>query len=618
MINNLILNCLPPSSTKWASPAMSILKAFMESNGYKTKVIYWNIIFDQYIKDFYKMNASIHDDVQFIIPFFNYLNVQHKDEHNLHKLRCHIKQSYAHLINSDDHFWENLHNEQYRILDDLIISNLEALNIKECKLFGVPAKLHQIVPANIIASKVRQLSPNTSIVIGGIGTKEEAEAILRNFPIYEYAIWGEGEYPLLMLYQHIIEGKYDLKDIPHLAFRNNEKIILSKAINTYLDLNSGLIPDFSDFFEQNKNDKKTLSLPIEGSRGCHWMKCKFCFLNDGYKYRKKNNEQIIKELRLQIQKYDIREVMFLDNDMIGKNIEEFELLLDQLIELRNDYNDFKISLGEIISKGTFSRLVKKMSLAGFYAVQIGYESPSNELLNKINKKNTFASNFLFMKWAYNYSIRLGGLNVLRGLLEETEDDIMEGISNLKFQRFLLTGNYLHHNISSLAIGYSSRYYKQVKNDQNLDCWNENILFEFLPEKYIDSKDKFILYYFTTPVADKLWAIFQVIERHYLSNSYEYALLKNNGKVYYQERLNKEIINELEFDTPLHWEILTLANHKVTSLDEISSHFNENEKMVPQEELIAALKQLKDECILYTNKDYSEIVSVINTEELNVS
>ena len=36
-----------------------------------------------------------------------------------------------------------------------------------------------------------------------------------------------------------------------------------------------------------------------------------------------------------------------------------------------------------------------MSLAGFSCVQIGYESPSDKLLAKIDKKNTFASNLLF-------------------------------------------------------------------------------------------------------------------------------------------------------------------------------------------------------------------------------
>lgn len=76
-----------------------------------------------------------------------------------------------------------------------------------------------------------------------------------------------------------------------------------------------------------------------------------------------------------------------------------------------------------------------MALAGFESVQIGYESPSNNLLEKIHKKNTFASNLFFIKWANELGIRINGANVLRNLLEETTDDIKESIDNLYFLRF---------------------------------------------------------------------------------------------------------------------------------------------------------------------------------------
>jgi len=80
-------------------------------------------------------------------------------------------------------------------------------------------------------------------------------------------------------------------------------------------------------------------------------------------------------------------------------------------------------LAEIITRGIDFETIKKMHIAGFFHVQIGYESPSDTLLYKIDKKNSFASNLFFIKWAHELNINVGGMNVLRGLLEENLEDI---------------------------------------------------------------------------------------------------------------------------------------------------------------------------------------------------
>ena len=46
-------------------------------------------------------------------------------------------------------------------------------------------------------------------------------------------------------------------------------------------------------------------IPIEGARGCHWNRCHFCFLNQGYKYRRKSAEVIKEEIL-----YNIKNILF--------------------------------------------------------------------------------------------------------------------------------------------------------------------------------------------------------------------------------------------------------------------------------------------------------------------
>ena len=115
-------------------------------------------------------------------------------------------------------------------------------------------------------------------------------------------------------------------------------------------------------------------------------------MNQGYKYRRKSAEVIKEEILYNIKKYSVYDFTFLDNDVIGKDREKFKNLLDKLIEIKNNHPKFRVMLAEIITRGIDFETIKKMHIAGFFHVQIGYESPSDTLLYKIDKKNSFASN----------------------------------------------------------------------------------------------------------------------------------------------------------------------------------------------------------------------------------
>ncbi|MDR2057511.1 MAG: radical SAM protein [Dysgonamonadaceae bacterium] len=614
-MNTLILNCLPPVNIDWPSPPLSILKSFLTNNGYEgIKVFYWNIFLDNYNKDFLKIDHPINNDYINILFFLNYIAIQNNDKEAFDRVKYVYRSFAPQLINEDTFFDQHLKQSALK-LHELIVSELNNLDIHNCKLFGVSAKLFQLIPANVICELVKKLNPSTTILIGGIGTKDEALAIMRNFTFYDLAIWGEGEYSLCQLYQNVLDKKDENnKDIPFLIYREGESLKMSASREKkFFDLNSSIVPDYSDFFVQNRKNIKDIRLPIEGSRGCHWQKCKFCFLNDGYRYRVKNNQRIIDELNMLMNTYSIKKFLFLDNDMVGRNIKVFEEFLDKLICLKNVHEDFEILLSEIISKGLSYNIIKKMSLAGFSHVQIGYESPSDSLLRKISKKNTVASNLLFIKWATHFSITIGGLNILRGLLEETDDDIKESIDNLHFYRFYLKNKNIDLNVSNLAIGYPSRYFKEIEAEHKLDNWTENPIVYMLPKTYFEQKDRFTLFAFVGNKINNMWTYFELIEKHYLDNEYKYILIQDEGRIFYRELYNGKKIKEIEFDKPIYWEILKICNYEVVSLQEIIKMLNKRNFIIEEAELIPIILELKSEYFLYTNYDYSEILSIINTD-----
>lgn len=605
--NKILLNWLPPASVVYPSPACSILKTFLQKNGYEVDVKYWNVNFKKMQDDILRIDISTIDDTSLtLLPFLSYIAHKSKDRESINKIVYRLLAKNPQWVNFSPDLITGKAAEYIKKVDDILNAELARLEIEKYSLIGVSSKLSQWIPANIIVEKIKSMYPNLPVVIGGFGSQEEAFAMMKNFSFYDYAIWGEGEYPLLELLS-VLRSK-DKQNVPYLIYRNDNKILVSSnKKKKYLDLNE-FYPDFSDYFAQRELGTKSY-VTIEGSRGCHWQRCRFCYLNDGYKYRKKNISITVKELKKCIANYNVHCFEFLDNDIIGEDFVEFNHLLDELIKIREKYNEFKIELAEIITKGINSETIKKMSFAGFKSVQIGYESPSNELLRKIHKKNSFASNLLFVKWALFYKIKVSGVNVLTGLIEETQDDVVEGINNLKFLRFYLLRHYFEHNISTLAVTCTSKYFKGMSEEEKRN-WNRDPLFGYLPKEYVDYGDRFKMFQFISMdlINWELWDNFRSLESYYKNNSYEYEMVKLSDRIFYKEYFNKEIINEIEFDNPLYIKILSQSNHSVVSIENLCAQNNESEEIIKE-----IVDSLYDEGLLYKSYSYDEIVAIINVD-----
>jgi radical SAM superfamily enzyme YgiQ (UPF0313 family) len=604
----VILNCLPPLETAIVSAAMSILQAFLKQHSIDVETKYWNILFsDKSVLD----NFQIPDrDVLSSLPFLSHIAIQHDAKEILEMLESKLQASNPQYINMSKTYYAELLVRLADGVNNTFVSELKTMNIEECILFGISAKNLQWISGNILAKLVKQINPNIKIVIGGFGTKREALAIMQNFDMYDYAVWGEGEYALLGLYRHLenpIENP--VSGVQHLVYRENNTLQTTKVQSEYVDLN-GVNPDFSSYFSQQKYTANSI-IPIEGGRGCHWRKCKFCFLNSGYRNRCKNAENIVAFMKFVIEKYNGNRFDFVDSDLVYNNLQSFEELLDLLIELRQDYPSFSIINAEIITKGLNAGIIKKMSFAGIKATQIGYEALNDNLLRKINKKNTVSSNILFIKWARQFNIDIEGANIITNLIDETDTDIIGSIKNLHFLRFYLQRGHFQHITTSLAISSSSPYYKLLETNNLLEKWNRNEIIQLLPKTYINDKtNKYDISLFQKETKNSLWEYFFKVEKYYLDNSYQYLIVEKDSASYlYREYYNSTLIKQLELEKDsLYWKILHFCNCKVVSKQEVMECFNNFSQEVED-----TIRELFDEYLLYANEDLTEIVSLINTD-----
>lgn len=607
---------MPPAAIETPSPAMSVLKSHLSSYDYEVEIDYWNLQVIKLQAEFVWADPRAEtNDAILMYLLYNYLAIYKKDEHAYKVIKVLLQQIKPQYINADKDYYDEHMRSYASKLDSLLDTHIQAYDFSNILYFGLEVNLYQWIFSSIIAEKIKKINPQSIIVIGGIGNKEAAMAYLRNFDSFDLALWGEGEDSLLNLSNKLkMEGMSEnYSEIANIAYRVKGEILISGLPNrNYLSLDSPTIkPNYDDFFNQRKyfNIASRVSLPIEASRGCHWKKCQFCYLNTGYKNREKSVPIILEEIRTLLEKYEINHFQFLDNDIIANNYPRFNELLDGLIQIKSEYPDFSIILAEIITKGIEASVIKKMALAGFLHVQIGYESPSNNLLKKIHKKNTFASNLLFIKYAHEFHIAIGGLNVLRNLLEETDEDIIEGIGNLHSLRFFLKRNYFSHNISKLAVISASRYYKEVKED--LDRWSESSFKRLLPKNYLSEEDKIKIVEQMLPSYNYLWDTFGNIEEYYLSHTFEYMFLLQGNDIIYREYCNKELINALQIScNSIEIAILHLANDREISVEDLVRETSYSIDLLKN-----ATKELGKEGLVYHTDDYSEIVSIVDIRKI---
>lgn len=132
-----------------------------------------------------------------------------------------------------------------------------------------------------LLKEFKKLYPNAIFIVGGPNAQQK-ESYLREHDYIDYTVWGEGEQSLLELLT-AIANKTDLKEVPGIAFIENDKYIKTTTRIRKTDLTD--IPSpyltgvFDDFFIRYPHYN---FMPIwETHRGCPYH-CTFCDLGADY------------------------------------------------------------------------------------------------------------------------------------------------------------------------------------------------------------------------------------------------------------------------------------------------------------------------------------------------
>jgi radical SAM superfamily enzyme YgiQ (UPF0313 family) len=582
----------------------------MLNNGIHTEIKYWNFLLSV-MSDY----TDSEDTENKILPFLSILNDRDNNIKGNKRIIALLQKLEPSHKTTDPNYYSDFLKDKKEEIFEIIHNELGATNFNEITLFGISAKYNQWIPGMILAEEIKKIAPHVKIIVGGFGSAEVAKEAMKLCNYFDFATWGEGEYPLLDLTNQLKTETHDFTIVPRMIYRELEEIRQSANIKSdYINFENYIYPDYDDFIKNypHPEDTDQINFPINTIRSCHWSKCKFCDFNKGYKLRVRSPECIVNEIEHITNEYGITTFNFVDSDTFG-SFEHFDKLLDLIIELKYKTEEDYIFWAEIIPNVAFtSSVMEKMAIAGFKNIFIGYDALSDSLLKKMNKSNTFSDNIFFVKHSLKHGIT-PLVNVIKHVPEENENDIYECTNNLHFLRFFYNNSIVSffHTYVDLVLSSMTKYYALMSADERA-TYNSDDYSYLMPNYFSNSNDRFHLFRYAkkAPVNTKEWEKLREIEGYYKSAKFSFKIQQNNDTIYYTEYCNDTEIENITFGEPEYKHVLQAIEPKVMSFSELHTNMREKHSEITEERLKEILSNLKASYLIYFNAEFSNIVSVI--------
>ncbi|WP_036984923.1 B12-binding domain-containing radical SAM protein [Prolixibacter bellariivorans] len=614
-MNTIILNCLPPGNMDMPSASLSILKSYLEYQGYSVKIIYWNLLILECITKSLPIqldNKTANDiSVLPMLPFLYRLNINdaHKQQLLLDNFSGYLRKN---DLPNDFIITSAITNIQNKI-DELIASKLEQIADTHSNfLFGISAKYYEWIYGLELIKFMKKIKPEVQTIAGGFTRKDSAREFISMSEHIDFCLYGEGEYSSWQLMNEMNSPEPNYHMVPNLFHRQGAQITQSTIQKLPKpDFRETIFPDYSDFFQAIRLVKMPehigIRLPLDGTRGCSWNRCRFCVATQGIQYFERSAASLTNEIAYQFNKHHISSFYATDDDFNPDGS-------DRLLKISNILNENSLNPKMEMETWLTPSTVNYDHLRALHSVchlklKAGFEATSDDLLIKMRKKNRFIENLLFLKNVAmlnsNFHITY---SIIMGIPDETPGDVENAIDNLYCLRFYIPNNVeLCFNKFQLAKG--SSYYRQM-NDEEKNEYEPDGYGIFVPERYISGERRFLFFFNTKSRTSNhhLWLTFKEKATEMESLSYHYSVDKKTGT--YTEYANNSVVKQIPL-SKTEIEILSLTNTSIMNRAELLQF--STQKGYSKHTAMNSIERLTREKLLYANDD--NYLSVVNMGEL---
>lgn len=328
------------------------------------------------IPPFYRLMGSHHDGISLGVAYIAAFLLQKGFEVKVYNADYSGSTEYANLvglITNYDNYKTVLNNPDHPIWHE--ISSTVRTWIPD--VVGIAMYTAAFKSAQNVAAVCREINPDVKIVVGGFHPTVDPEGVME-CELFDYAIRGEGEYPLWQL----LKGD-EPKSIEGLSFRHSSQVIHNQPAGFIGDLDTLPFPLRNPGFYLNPSRGVDWG-GLTTSRGCPFA-CTFCASPSfwGRRVRFRSLENILDEIAFLYENLGVDTLHFQDDT--------FTLKRDRVVALCTEILARQWHLKWVCNARVDRvdrELLTLMKKAGCVHVKVGVESGNDETLKLIRKNIT--------------------------------------------------------------------------------------------------------------------------------------------------------------------------------------------------------------------------------------
>src|SRR5215510_3140421 len=273
--------------------------------------------------------------------------------------------------------------------------------------------------------EIKKSFPNVIAIYGGVYPSYADRSILRGCSEVDVIVRGEGEQTIVEIIQ-TLENNGNLEKVDGITWRNGNQVIANRSRAPIQNLDAYRpgweLVDWSLY--QMFGFKRAAGLQF--SRGCP-LTCSYCGQWMFWKkWRHRSPENIVEQLNILKNKYDVDYVWFADENFSADR-ETLKRLLNLIIEADLDLSlNINMTAADVVRDAD---LIPLYEAAGIDYIVMGVESLKDEVIVNIRKNNPFAISKEAVRLLRQNNI-LSLTNIIYGLEQESWQTIREKFQNL--------------------------------------------------------------------------------------------------------------------------------------------------------------------------------------------
>ena len=305
---------------------------------------------------------------------------------------------------------------------DLEVESLDLKKISDINpdVVGITAMTPLIKKASKIATKIKSFLENKAIfVIGGNHATALPSETLKEFPVFDIAVVGEGEQTL----KEICDGRR-FKDTLGIAYRDKKGVLVNKRRPLIENLDSLPFParDLIDLKKYRGASTPGLSREFLNitelyiNRGCNWGLCTFCAsMLMHCKFRMRSIDNVMKEIEECINKYGINHFT-VDDDTLTTSKERTLEFCRKIKKYRVGWDcDSRVTIDK--------EVILAMKDAGCKKIAFGVESGSPRILGLIKKGISISQIENVFDWCREAGLESSAFFIIGSHPDETWKDL---------------------------------------------------------------------------------------------------------------------------------------------------------------------------------------------------